>query len=45
MKTPSLLDIIGLLPSRDLTRAAKALGLTQDALKNRIGSFESEVGL
>ena len=44
MKTPSLLDIIGLLPSRDLTRAAKALGLTQESLRNRIGSFESAVG-
>jgi LysR family nitrogen assimilation transcriptional regulator len=44
VKTPSLLDIIGLLPSRDLSRAAKALGLTQETLKNRIGSFESAVG-
>jgi len=44
LKTPNLLDIIGLLPARDLTRAAKALGLTPDTLKKRIGSFESAVG-
>jgi DNA-binding transcriptional LysR family regulator len=44
VKTPSLLDIVKLLPSRDLTRAAKALGLSTDALMKRVGSLESAVG-
>jgi DNA-binding transcriptional LysR family regulator len=44
VKTPSLIDIVKLLPSRDLTRAAKALGLTPDTLIKRIGSLESVVG-
>ncbi len=44
MKTPSVLDIVRLLPSRDLTRAAKALGLTPDLLLKRVGSFESALG-
>jgi DNA-binding transcriptional LysR family regulator len=44
VKTPSLLDIVKLLPSRDLTRAAKALGLTPDTLMKRVGSLESAVG-
>ena len=44
MKTPSLLDIVKLLPSRDITRAAKALGLSPDTLLKRVGSLESVVG-
>jgi DNA-binding transcriptional LysR family regulator len=44
VKTPSLIDIVKLLPSRDLTRAAKALGLTPEALIRRVGSLESVVG-
>ena len=44
MKTPSLLDIVKLLPARDLTRAAKALGLSPETLMKRIGSLESAVG-
>jgi DNA-binding transcriptional LysR family regulator len=44
VKTPSLLDIVKLLPARDLTRAARALGLTPDALMKRVGSLESAVG-
>jgi DNA-binding transcriptional LysR family regulator len=44
VKTPSLIDIVKLLPSRDLTRAAKALGLTPEALIKRVGSLESVVG-
>ncbi len=44
MKTPSVLDIVRLLPARDLTRAAKALGLTPDSLLKRVGSFESALG-
>jgi DNA-binding transcriptional LysR family regulator len=45
VKTPSLIDIVKLLPARDLTRAAKALGLTPDTLMRRIGSLESVVGV
>jgi DNA-binding transcriptional LysR family regulator len=44
VKTPSLLDIVKLLPARDLTRAAKALGLSPDTLMKRVGSLESAVG-
>jgi DNA-binding transcriptional LysR family regulator len=44
VKTPSLLDIVKLLPSRDITRAARALGLSPDALLKRVGSLESAVG-
>ena len=44
VKTPSLLDIVKLLPSRDITRAAKALGLSPDTLLKRVGSLESVVG-
>jgi DNA-binding transcriptional LysR family regulator len=43
-KTPGLLDILALVPSRDLARAAKALGLAPDALKKRVDSFESALG-
>ncbi len=44
MKTPTLLDLVGLIPSRDLTRAASALGLTPAALMKRVESFESALG-
>ena len=44
MKTPSLLDLVGLIPSRDLARAASALGLTPTALMKRLESFESALG-
>jgi DNA-binding transcriptional LysR family regulator len=45
VKTPSLLDIVSRLPASDLTRAAKALGLTPTALMKRVESFESALGL
>lgn len=44
MKTPTLLDLVGLIPSRDLARAASALGLTPTALMKRVESFESALG-
>jgi len=43
-KTPSLLDILALVPSRDLARAAKALGLAPEALWKRVEAFESALG-
>ena len=43
-KRPGLLDIVKLLPARDLARAAQALNLTPDALMKRIGSLENAVG-
>ncbi|MFO1408650.1 MAG: LysR family transcriptional regulator [Steroidobacteraceae bacterium] len=43
-KRPGLLDIVKLLPARDLARAAQALNLTPDALVKRIGSLENAVG-
>jgi DNA-binding transcriptional LysR family regulator len=45
VKTPSLLDIVGRVPASDLSRAAKALGLTPAALLKRIASFESALGI
>jgi len=44
MKTPTLLDLVSLIPSNDLTRAASALGLTPAALMKRVESFESALG-
>jgi DNA-binding transcriptional LysR family regulator len=44
VKTPRLLDVVGLLPARDIARAAKVLGLTPENLLKRIGSFESVIG-
>ena len=41
MKTPSLLDLVGVLPSGDLTKVAKALGLTPAGLLKRVASLES----
>jgi len=44
VKTPSLLDILALVPARDLARAARTLGLAPDALRRRIDSLESVLG-
>ena len=44
VKTPTLLDLIGLVPARDLARAAGALGLTPEALKKRVEAVESALG-
>jgi len=43
-KTPSLLDILSLIPAGDLARAAKAFGLGPDALKKRVETLESTLG-
>lgn len=43
-KKPGLLDLIGLLPAPDITRAAKALGLTPESLLKRIGAAELALG-
>ena len=45
VKTPSVLDVLRLIPSNDLTRAAKALGLTPATLMKRVESFESALGI
>jgi DNA-binding transcriptional LysR family regulator len=45
VKTPTVLDILRLIPANDLTRAAKALGLTPGALMRRVESFESALGV
>jgi DNA-binding transcriptional LysR family regulator len=44
VKTPTLLDVLRLVPSNDLTRAAKALRLTPTTLLKRIEKFESALG-
>jgi len=43
-KSPGLLDLVGLLPAGDLTRAATALGLTPAALMKRVESLEAALG-
>jgi DNA-binding transcriptional LysR family regulator len=45
VKTPTILDIVSRIPANELTRAAKALGLTPAALMKRVESFESALGL
>jgi len=45
VRTPTLLDVLRLVPSNDLTRAATALGLSPAALMKRIEKFESALGL
>jgi DNA-binding transcriptional LysR family regulator len=45
VKAPSLLDVLSLVPSTDLTRAAKALGLTPTTLLKRMEKFESALGV
>ena len=44
VRTPTLLDVLRLVPSNDLTRAAKALGLSPATLMKRIEKFESALG-
>ena len=44
VRTPTLLDVLRLVPSNDLTRAAKALGLSPATLMRRIEKFESALG-
>ena len=45
MKTPTLIDIFSRIPARDLTRAAKALGLSPATFMKRVESLESVLGL
>ena len=45
VKTPSFFDIVGRIPASDLTRAAKALGLTPTAFLKRVESIESALGV
>jgi DNA-binding transcriptional LysR family regulator len=45
VKTPSLLDLIGLVPAAELARAANALGVGPEALKKRIQSLETALGV
>ena len=44
VRTPTLLDVLRLVPSNDLTRAAKALGLSPTTLMKRIEKLESALG-
>jgi len=44
VKTPTVLDVLRLVPAKDLTRAARALGLTPATLMQRIEKFESALG-
>jgi DNA-binding transcriptional LysR family regulator len=45
VKTPTFFDIVGRIPASDLTRAAKALGLTPTAFLKRVESIESALGV
>jgi len=44
VRTPTLLDVLRLVPSNDLTRAARALGLTPTTLMKRIEKVEAALG-
>src|SRR5829696_623618 len=44
VKTPTLLDLIKLVPASEVTRVANALGVGPEALKKRILSIESAIG-
>jgi len=43
-KTPGLLDLVALLPAGDIAKAAKAVGLTPEALARGLGTLESTLG-
>jgi DNA-binding transcriptional LysR family regulator len=43
-KSPSLLDLLAMLPAGDLARTARALGLSPDLLRKRLGAVESTLG-
>jgi len=44
-KTPSLLDLLALLPAGDIARTARTLGLTPESLRKRLESIESTLGV
>ena len=43
-KSPSLLDLLAMLPAGDIARTARALGLSPDLLRKRLGAVESTLG-
>jgi DNA-binding transcriptional LysR family regulator len=43
-KSPSLLDLFAMLPAGDIARTARALGLSPDLLRKRLGAVESTLG-
>jgi DNA-binding transcriptional LysR family regulator len=44
-KSPSLLDLLALLPAGDIARTARSLGLSPDLLLKRLGAIESTLGV
>ena len=44
-KTLSLLDLLAMLPARDIARTARSLGLSPDLLRKRLGAIESTLGV
>lgn len=45
VKTPTVLDVLRLVPANDLSRAARAIGLSPTTLLKRIEQFESALGI
>jgi len=43
-KSPSLLDLLAMLPAGDIARTARALGLSPDLLRKRLSAVESTLG-
>jgi DNA-binding transcriptional LysR family regulator len=44
-KSPSLLDLLAMLPAGDIARTARSLGLSPDLLLKRLGAIESTLGV
>ena len=44
-KSPSLLDLLAMLPAGDIARTARSLGLSPDLLRKRLGAIESTLGV
>jgi DNA-binding transcriptional LysR family regulator len=44
-KSPSLLDLLSMLPAGDIARTARSLGLSPDLLRKRLDALESTLGV
>jgi DNA-binding transcriptional LysR family regulator len=44
-KSPSLLDLLAMLPAGDISRTARSLGLSPELLRKRLGAIESTLGV
>jgi len=44
-KSPSLLDLLAMLPAGDIARTARAIGLSPELLRKRLNAIESTLGV